>query len=340
MFEYFVRRFLALFVTLFGITLIGFVIINLAPGGPIEQKLQQMRFGVGGGESSAHSMAVTQEVIDELKRQYGFDKPLLTRYGIWLKNLASFDFGKSFYFEEPVTQVILRKIPVSLQFGVATFLLSYLICVPLGIFKAVRHGTPADSASSAMLFVAYSVPSFMLAILLIVLFGGGSFFSWFPIAGVSSDNYESLSFFGKVGDRLHHFVLPLTCYVIGHFASLTLLMKNSVLEEIKKDYVRTARAKGLREKWVVYKHVLRNALIPIATGLGHFLSVFFAGSLLIETIFSIDGMGLLSFQAILSRDYNVVMGLLVMESFLFLLGNILSDLLYVVVDPRVDFHAV
>ena len=348
MWIYLARRLLALIPTLFGITLVAFLIINLAPGGPIEQKLQQIRFGMagsGGSESGNLSggfgqetkQAVTEEVIEALKKQYGFDKPVMVRYGIWIKNLTHFDFGQSFTFEEPVIDVVLRKMPVSIQFGLVSFILSYLICIPLGIYKAVKKGTQFDHLSSILLFMAHSTPSFMLGILLIVFFGGGSFFDWFPITGAISDHYDSLSFWGKVWDHISHAVLPLTCYMLGQFASLTILMKNSVLEELQKDYIRTARAKGLSEKVVVLKHVLRNALVPIATGFGSILSIFFAGSLLIETIFSLDGMGYLGFQSVISRDYNVVMGLLVVQSFLFLLGNILSDLLYVWIDPRIDF---
>ncbi len=346
MWVYLVRRLAALIPTLFGITLIAFVIINLAPGSPIEQKLQQIRFGAMqaqgeagsvGGSGGRGSQEVNQEVIEALKKQYGFDKPLHVRYAIWLKNLARLDFGQSFTHEEPVTDVILRKMPVSIQFGLASFILSYLVCIPLGVFKAVRHGQKFDTITSMVLFMAYSTPSFMLAILLIVLFGGGTFLDWFPIQGVVSDNHDSLSLIGRIGDRISHFVLPLTCYMIGSFTTLTVLMKNSMLEEVKRDYVRTARSKGLAENRVLFKHALRNALIPIATGLGHFLSVFFAGSLLIETIFGLDGMGWLSYSSILSRDYNVIMGLLVIQSFLYLVGNIISDLLYVAIDPRIDF---
>jgi len=347
MWIYLVRRLFAILPTLFGITLVAFVIINLAPGSPIEQKLQAMRFsalqadhgggGGGGAASSRGSQEVNQEVIDALKKQYGFDKPVLVRYGIWVKNLATLDFGRSFTHEEPVMDVILRKMPVSIQFGLVSFFLSYLVCIPLGILKAVKNGQKFDTVTSVGLFMAYSTPSFMLAILLIVLFGGGSFFDWFPINGLVSDGYESLSFFEKVWDRVHHFVLPLVCYMIGSFTTLTVLMKNSMLEEVKRDYVRTARSKGLPEKQVLFKHALRNALIPLATGVGHFLSVFFAGSLLIETIFGLDGMGWLGYSSILSRDYNVIMGLLVIESFLYLIGNIVSDFLYVAIDPRIDF---
>ena len=348
MFVYLIRRILAILPTLFGVTLISFVIINMAPGGPIEQKLQQIRFGnthgtdtgTGGSMGSHGNQGVSQAVMDALKKQYGFDKPLLVRYGIWVNNLAHLDFGNSFTYEEPVTDVIVRKMPVSLMFGLVSFFLSHLISIPLGVMKAVKNGQKFDTLSSFVLFVAYSTPSFMLAILLIVLFGGGSFFSWFPITGIISDNYDDLGFFAKVWDRVHHFILPLSCYMIGQFTTLTILMKNSLLEEIKKDYIRTARSKGVAERWVIFKHALRNALIPIATGFGSFLSVFFAGSLLLETIFSLDGMGLLGYSSILSRDYNVIMGLLVIETFLYLVGNIVSDLLYVAIDPRIDFTAV
>jgi microcin C transport system permease protein len=324
--------------TLLGVTLVVFVIINLAPGSPIEQKLQQLRFGAAsGGHSSGQNSAISQEVIESMKKQYGFDKPIHIRYWIWLKNLSRFDFGESFTYQEPVIDVIKSKLPVSLQFGITSLILTYLICIPLGIYKAVRHGSVFDKSSSFVLFVMYSVPAFMLAILLIVFFGGGSFFDWFPIGGLYSDAYDDLTTWGKIWDRAHHFVLPLICYTIGSFTTLTILMKNSLLEEISKDYIRTARAKGLPDKIVYLKHALRNALIPIVTGLGTFLMVFFEGSLLLEVIFQLDGMGLLGYSSLLQRDYNVIMGLVFVQSLMFLLGNILSDFAYVVVDPRIDF---
>lgn len=336
MLEYLIKRFLLVLPTLFGITIIVFVIINLAPGSPIEQKIQQIRFA--GGMDGAEKTDVSQEVIDALKEQYGFDKPVLERYWIWLKNLSRLDFGESFSYEEPVMDVISSKFPVSIQFGVVSFILTYLVCIPLGVWKAVRNGSAMDWASSILLLIMYSIPSFMLAILLIVYLAGGSFLDIFPIGGLYSDNYESLSTGGKILDRIHHFILPLVCYMIGHFTTLTLLMKNSLLEEISKDYVRTARAKGVEEKWVYLKHALRNALIPIATGFGGFIGVFFAGSLLIEKIFQLDGIGLLSYNSTMSRDYNVIMGLVFIQSILFLVGNIISDILYVLIDPRIDFN--
>ncbi len=343
MLKYFLRRMLILIPTLLGVTIIVFAIINMAPGGPIDQKLQQIRFGAGdagsGGQTSSRgeNHGVSDEVMAALKKQYGFDKPVHERYFLWLKNLATLNFGESFTYEEPVIDVIVSKFPVSLQFGIISLILSYLISIPLGIIKAIKNGGVFDVTSSIILFIFYSIPSFMLAILLIVFFAGGSFYEIFPVGGLYSEAYDELSGLEQIIDRIHHFVLPLICYTIGSFTSLTVLMKNSLIEEIKKDYIRTARAKGVTEKVVYMKHALRNALIPIVTGLGGFLTVFFAGSLLLETIFQLDGIGLLSYKSILSRDYNVIMGLIFIQSFLFLVGNVLSDFAYILVDPRIDF---
>jgi microcin C transport system permease protein len=344
MLKYFLRRLAIIIPTLLGVTMVVFVIINMAPGGPIEQKLQQMRFGSGdgGGESTntrgrGATQGVSDEVLEALKKQYGFDQPMHMRYLLWLKNISTLNFGDSFTYDEPVIEVITSKFPVSLQFGIISLILSYLVSIPLGIVKAIRKGGAFDVVSSFVLFIFYSIPAFMLAILLIVFFSGGSFFEWFPVGGIHSEYYDDLSSWEKILDRVHHFSLPLVCYTIGSFTSLTILMKNSLLEEIKKDYIRTARAKGLTEKVVYMKHALKNALIPIVTGLGGFLSVFFAGSLLLETIFQLDGIGLLSYKSILARDYNVIMGLVFIQSALFLLGNVISDIAYVIVDPRIDF---
>tara|TARA_Y100000780_G_scaffold232553_1_gene266014 strand:+ start:130503 stop:131492 length:990 start_codon:yes stop_codon:yes gene_type:complete len=325
--------------TLFGVTIIVFIIINLAPGSPVEQKLQQLQFAgaMGSGDTGGDSAVVSEEVVEALKKQYGFDKPIHIRYFIWLKNLATLDFGESFTYEEPVTDVIFSKFPVSLQFGFASLFLSYLICIPLGVLKAIYDGTKFDYASSFMIMGMYSIPGFMLGILLIVFFAGGQFFDWFPAGDLYSDDYWDYGFWGRVADRLHHFILPCISYMISQFTVLTMLQKNSLLEEIKKDYIRTARAKGLPEKTVYLKHALRNALIPIVTGIGGFLSIFFAGSLLIETIFNLDGIGLLGYRSVLERDYNVIMGLTFIQSILMLLGNLISDLAYVLVDPRIDF---
>ncbi|MFN8790136.1 MAG: ABC transporter permease subunit [Bdellovibrionales bacterium] len=328
--------------TFFGITLMCFLIINLAPGGPVEQKLQQLRFGGGAGADSSfgnsQTTGVNEEVIEALKKQYGFDKPVIVRYWIWLKNIARLDFGESFTYGEPVLDVIVSKFPVSLQFGIVSLIMTYLVCIPLGVKKALSAGKGFDQVSGILLYIAYSVPPLVLGIFLIVVFAGSSYLSWFPIGNLYSDNYESLSFFGKIFDRIHHFILPLICFMIGGFTELTLLTRNSMLDVVKSDYVRTARAKGLSENVVIYKHALRNALIPVATGLGSFLGVFLTGSLIVETLFNLDGIGLLSYSSVLSRDYNVVMGMIFLTSVTMMLGQLLSDIIYVLVDPRIDFQ--
>ncbi len=332
--------------TFVGITLVSFLVINLAPGGPIEQKIQAMRFGgaaaeggssMGSGGRSQQTSGLNEEVLQALKKQYGFDQPVHIRYWIWLKNLSHLDFGQSFTYEEPVIDVIASKFPVSLQFGIASLILTYLVCIPLGMAKAIRAGGVFDAISGLVLYVAYSVPPLVLGIFLIVFFAGGRHLNWFPIGMLYSDAYDSLGFFGKVGDRIHHFVLPLTCYMIGGFTELSMLMRNSMLEVIRQDYVRTARAKGLNENVVLYKHAMRNALIPIATGIGGFFRVFLAGSLIVETVFQLDGIGLLSYKSILARDYNVIMGLIFLSSVILMLGRLFSDIVYVMVDPRIDF---
>jgi microcin C transport system permease protein len=346
LFTFIIRRLLLLIPTFFGITLVSFFIINLAPGSPIEQKIQAIRFGdqSGGGGSpssaggtSKGTVNLNEEILESLKKQYGFDKPIYVRYGLWLKNLASLDFGDSFTFEEPVLNVIASKFPVSLQFGIFSLLLTYMICIPLGIAKGVKAGSSFDTVSGLFLYFLYAVPPLVLSIFLITFFAGGSYFSWFPTGLLYSDEYDSLTTLGKIGNRIHHFILPLTCYVLGGFASLTLLMRNSLLDVIKQDYIRTARAKGLNEKVILYKHALRNALIPIAVNLGGFLQVFLSGSLIIETVFQLDGIGLLGYKSLLARDYNVLMGLLFFSSLTLMLGRLLADIAYVLIDPRIDF---
>ncbi len=342
---YILRRVGAMVPTLFGISLVSFLLINAAPGGPIEQRLSQLRFAQGASGSSSASAngsgndsAVTKEVIEALKRQYGFDKPVHIRYLIWVKRMMTFDFGESFTYHRPVWDLIKSKFPVSLMLGLVSFMLGYLISIPLGIFKAVKRGSIFDVASSALIFILYSVPAFMLAILMVVSMGPGGL-NWFPIQGLASENYESLDLMGKIVDRIRHAVMPLLAYTIGGYATLTILMKNSLIEELGKDYVRTARAKGLTERLVIGRHAFRNALMPIATGLGSVLSVFLAGSLLLETIFNLDGIGLLGYQSVLSRDFNVIMGIAMLSSFAALFGNLLSDITYVLIDPRIDFSA-
>ena len=329
---YLIRRILIAIPTFLGITLVTFFIINLAPGGPIEQKLQKMQQGEGAKGSS-----IPPEVLEALVKQYGFDKPVYVRYWIWLKNISTLDFGDSFSYQEPVMDVISSKFPVSLQFGIASFILTYLICIPLGVKKAINAGGIFDQVSGIILYIMVSIPPLVLGIFLIVWFAGGSYFDWFPIGGIKADNYDELTSGAKILDRIYHFILPLTCYVMGSFTELSMLVRNSMLDVVKSDYIRTARAKGLSNKIVYFKHALRNALIPVATGLGGFLRVFLAGSLIVETIFNLDGIGLLGYQSILSRDYNVIMGLTFISSLLLLVGNMMSDFIYVLVDPRIDF---
>ncbi|QLY25803.1 ABC transporter permease subunit [Bdellovibrio sp. KM01] len=342
MFVYLIRRLFLMIPTFFGITVVTFVLINLAPGSPIEQKLQAIRFGSGaaGGGGGASSVGgrgdtgVNEEVIEALKKQYGFDKPLHMRYLIWLKNISRLDFGESFTYQEPVIDVIKSKLPVSMIFGLFTLILTYIVCIPLGVRKAIKAGQGFDKVSTLLLNFTYAIPPLILGIALIYF---ASRSNWFPLGGLQSDDYESMSTWNRFLDRAHHMVLPLICYTIGGFTELSILMRNSMLDIIKSDFVRTARAKGLSEKVVVYKHALRNALIPIATGLGGFLGVFLAGSLIIEQMFNLDGMGLLGYQSVLARDYNVIMGITFISAMLMMVGRILSDVIYVLVDPRIDF---
>ena len=348
MFKYIIHRLLLIIPTLLGITLICFLVNITAPGGPIEQKLAQIRFSgaeggsgassVGGGETtSENNYGVSEEVLTALKKQYGFDKPIYVQYLIWLKNVLTLNFGNSFDSGEPVIEVIASRLPVSLQFGVISLILTYLVCIILGVMMAVKKGTRFDLTASVGLIICYSIPSLMLGILLKVFFAGGGYFDWFPIGDLYSDMYFEKGFFGRIWDRVHHFILPLLCYMIGSFTVLTQFMKNNLLDVIKLDYVRTARAKGLSENVIIYKHALRNALVPLVTGVASIFGVFLSGSLIVEKLFSIDGIGLLAFQSALQRDYNVIMALIFIQSVLFLFGRLFSDLVYVLVDPRIDF---
>jgi len=325
--------------TLFGITVVCFFVINLAPGSPVDQALSKIRMGAGVSSGGGGNTAgVSNEVLEAIKKQYGFDKPLHMRYLIWLHNIVTLDFGESFTYQQPVIDVILQKLPISLQFGLVSIILIYLISIPLGIAKAVRDGGKFDLWSSVVLMVAYSIPPLILGILMRVYLAGGQFLDIFPLGELYSDQYHDLNTWGKILDRAHHFVLPLICYVVNGFTVLTFLMKVSLLEEVRLDYVRTARAKGLDERTVIYKHAVRNALIPILTGLGSFLTVFFAGSIIIEQVFNIDGMGLLSLKSINSRDYNVIMAMIFIQAVLAMVGRLISDVTYVLVDPRIDFE--
>ena len=331
--KYLIKRLLTIIPTLFGITLVCFVVINMAPGGPIERKLLQLKFS-GTIQTDSEEF---EELVTNMKKQYGFDKPLLTRYGLWLKNIATLNFGESFTYEEPAMKVIVSKFPVSLQFGIISLILTYLVCIFLGIAKAVREDSSFDIISTFTLLIMYAIPPLVLGILLKTYLTGGGFMNVFPVGDLYSDQYFDKDFSGKVLDRMHHFVLPLICYMLGHFTILTFLTKNSLINEIRLDYIRTAKAKGLKQKTIIYKHALRNALIPIVTSLAHFLSIFFAGSLIIEKLFTLDGIGLLGYNSVINRDYQVLMALIFFQSFLALAGRLITDMAYVLVDPRIDF---
>jgi microcin C transport system permease protein len=292
---------------------------------------------VSQSQSGTGGINIPESALEEMKKFYGFDKPIHLRYVTWLGNLFQLDLGKSYVFAEPVWNVIISRFPVSIYFGLIGFTLTYLICVPLGVYKAVKNGSTFDFASSVLVFVGYSIPGWAFGAMMLILFGGGSFWDVFPLGGFRSEDFESLTFFEQVWDQLQHTILPVIAYMVGSFATLTILTKNSVIENLGQDYIRTAFAKGLSEKRVIFFHALRNSLIPIATGLGHFLSLVLAGSILIEKVFNINGMGLLGYSSILNRDYPVTMGILVISSFLLLIGNIISDIIYAVVDPRIRF---
>jgi microcin C transport system permease protein len=338
---YFVRRALLIIPTFLGITLAVFLIMHFVPGGPVEREIMRLRMGVaseggvaGGGRGG---MDLPAEAVEQIRQYYGFDKPVHVRYGLWLWNLAHLNLGNSYVYQDPVWDVIKSRFPVSLTLGLTGFLLSYMVCVPLGVLKAVKHGSKFDLVSSALVFMGYAIPGWALGTALLVLFGGGSFWSIFPLGGFRSDNWDYLSFGEKIADQVYHMFLPVACYMIGGFATLTILTKNSLMESLSQDYVRTAFAKGLHQRRVIFVHALRNSLIPIATGLGHVFSLVLAGSFLIEKVFNIDGMGYLGYTSILQRDYPVALGILVISSVLMLIGNIISDIIYAVVDPRIRF---
>jgi microcin C transport system permease protein len=342
---YFLRRFLLMIPTFLGITILVFTIMQFVPGGPIEQAVMKMRMAAAseGGSAGASlggaevSLEMPTESLAELKKQFRFDKPIPIRYLLWLNDLVHLNLGKSYKYNEPVWDVIRSRFPVSIYFGLIGFVLSYLVCIPLGVFKALRHGSRFDFASSTIVFIGYSIPGFALGAMLLVLLGGGSFWNVFPLGGFRSENWAALGAMDKALDQLHHTFLPVLCYMVGGFATLTVLMKNSLLENLGQDYVRTAFAKGLSERRVVFLHAMRNSLIPIATGLGHAISLVMAGSYLIERVFNINGIGYLGFDAVVERDYAVVMGILVINTGLTLAGNILSDVFYVLIDPRIRF---
>lgn len=341
---YFLRRVLLIIPTLLGITVVSFLVMQFVPGGPVERVRMRYRAaategGTGGSASTAGSrIDIPPEALEQLKKFYGFDKPPHIRYLLWVQNLAKLDLGTSYVYQDPVWDVIKSRFPVSIFLGLTGFLLSYLVCIPLGVIKAIRHGSKFDFLSSGIVFLGYSVPGWALGTVLLVLFGGGTFWSVFPLGGFRPANWEYLGFFQKIVAQAYHMALPVFCYMVGSFATLTILMKNSLMENLGQDYVRTAFAKGLDERRVIFKHALRNSLIPLATGLGHAISLILAGSFLIERVFNIDGMGYLGYTSIIQRDYPVALGILVISSFLMLIGNILSDVIYVLVDPRIRFR--
>ena len=348
MWAYILKRLLLMIPTLLGVMLITFVIIQFVPGGPVEQMVAQLsgRDGSGSGEIAAAAaesgyrgrQGVDAAKVEEIKKLYGFDKPAHERFVQMLGQFVRFDLGKSFFHNKDVWQLVKEKLPVSITLGMWTFLLTYLISLPLGIAKAVRAGTPFDTGTTFLVLLGYAIPSFVMGVLLLVYFAGGTFMQWFPLRGITSAHWADLSMSGKVMDYLWHITLPVTAMVLGGFAVITILTKNSVLEEIRKQYVLTARAKGLSESVVLRRHVFRNALIPIATGFpAAFVGAFFAGSLLIETLFSLDGLGLLSYESVIRRDYPVVFGTLFIFTLIGLLAHLVRDLSYLWVDPRVKF---
>jgi microcin C transport system permease protein len=362
---YIVRRLLFMIPTIFGIMLVSFTVVQFAPGGPVERVIAQLSgrdtgatsrisgsaggdFGSlaanGGGQADVNSkyrgaQGLDPAFIKSLEKQFGFDKPAYERFFIMLWNYARFDFGKSYFRDVSVLQLIKEKLPVSISLGIWMTLLSYLISIPLGIRKAVRDGTPFDVWTSGVIIIGYAIPGFLFAILLIVLFAGGSFLQIFPLRGLTSDGWSQFAWYHKVYDYFWHLTLPIVSMSLAAFATMTLLTKNSFLEELRKQYVLTARAKGCSERQVLYGHVFRNAMLIVIAGFpAAFVSAFFAGSLLIETIFSLDGLGLLSFESVLNRDYPVVFANLYILALVGLVVNLISDLTYTWIDPRIDFE--
>ena len=363
MIAYIIRRFLLIFPTVLGILTINFFIIQAAPGGPVEQVIARLQgtdvsatariSGAGQDEVVSATkptfsteskyrgaQGLDPELIKEIEKLYGFDKPVHVRFFMMLKSYARFDLGDSFFRDQSVVKLIISKMPVSISLGLWSTLLIYSLSIPLGIRKAVKHGSRFDVWSSTAVIIGNAVPVFLFAIILIVLFAGGSYFDWFPLRGLTSDNFSDLSLLGKIGDYFWHLALPILALVIGGFATLTMLTKNSFLDEINKQYVVTARSKGITERRVLYGHVFRNAMLIIIAGFpSAFISMFFTGSLLIEIIFSLDGLGLLGFESTINRDYPVMFGTLYVFTLLGLILKLVSDITYMFVDPRIDFEA-
>ncbi|MGZ8319813.1 MAG: microcin C ABC transporter permease YejB [Telluria sp.] len=342
MLVYIFKRLALMVPTILGLLLLTFVVLQFVPGGPVETILAESRAG-GGSEGVTYKAGrdIDDRQREALMKQFGFDRPAHERFFKMLGDYARFDLGTSFLQNKTVWELIKEKLPVSISLGVWTFLITYAISVPLGVAKAVREGSRFDIATTFLVLLGYSIPGFVLGVLLIVLFAGGTILDWFPLRGLTSDNFAELSTWGKVKDYFWHLTLPLICLVITSFAVVTLLTKNTFVEEIRKQYVLVARAKGLSQERVLYKHIFRNALIPLVTGFpAAFIGAFFTGSVLIETLFSLDGLGLLSYESVIRRDYPVVLGSLYLFALIGVFVKLISDLLYTVVDPRVQFAAV
>lgn len=328
--DYIIKRLILLIPTMLGITIITFFIIQLAPGNPVERKLQL--------DEGVKSQAITQEIVEETKRLYGLDKPIYVRYLIWLKQIVTLDFGRSYKDHRPVIDKIAERIPITLTLNIISILLIYMISIPVGVYSAVKHGSPPEMASTFILFILYSIPSFWMAMILIYFLGGGEYWNVFPVYGILSPGAENYPFYEKAVNFLWHIVIPVFCLTYGSLAYLSRFQKGSLLEVLKEDFVRTATAKGLPRSKVILKHALRNALIPIITIVAGILPAMIGGSVIIETIFSIPGIGQLGFESVLSRDYPMIMAIATISAFLTLIGILISDLVYVLVDPRISFE--
>jgi len=343
MVAYFIRRFLLIIPTFIGITIMVFLVTRFVPGGPIERiiaQAQQMQAMEGarpsGPSSGEQTQPLSEEQIEELKKYYGFDKPVLTSYFIWLGKVLRGDLGVSTRYYDPVWSMIRERIPISLYFGIISLVLVYSVCIPLGIAKAIKHKSVFDNISSMIVFIGYAIPGWVVGVLTLVFFA--SYWEIFPLGGLVSDDFEDFTLIAKIADVVWHTMLPLLAYVVGSFTVMTFLMKNTLMDNLASDYVRTAIAKGLPFRKAVFRHALRNSLIPIATSFGNNISVILSGSFLIEKVFNINGMGLLGYESVVERDYPVVLGILVISSLLFMIGNILSDICVALVDPRVKFE--
>jgi microcin C transport system permease protein len=338
--EYFFKRLLLIPPTLLGVTIIVFAITRLVPGGPLERAIMESQMmdasGSGFSQSAGQGMAISEAQLEQLKAYYGFDKPVIESYLIWTGTVLTGDLGSSYRYNEPVWDVIKDRFPVSIYYGLITLVLTYLVCIPLGVLKAVRHRTAVDTFSSILIFIGYAIPGYALGSLLLLYFSVR--LEWLPMGGFVSFTFQDKTLLGQITDLLEHSALPLICYMVGSFALVTLLLKNHLMDNLAADYVRTAIAKGVSFRQSVLKHALRNSLIPIATTFGQNITLLVGGSFLIESIFDIDGFGLLGLTSILDRDYPVVMGVVLLSSLLLLIGNILSDILVALVDPRIRFQ--